>query len=162
MRRREVILAALAGLLCAAPVAAQQSGPSRMPRIGILTPASTDDTAIFQAFRRGLNEVGYTEGHNILLEFCFLRPDTAAKLAAELVALPVDLIVTDGALAARAAQQATIRLPIVMGTSGIDPVSLGLAQSLRRLGGNVTGFTLLHRQLSEKRVDLIRTAGLPE
>ena len=73
--------------------------------------------------------------------------------------VPLDIILTDGAAAARAAQQATQRIPIVIGTSGVDPVRIGLAASLRRPGGNLTGFTLMHGQLGEKRVDLLRTVA---
>jgi putative ABC transport system substrate-binding protein len=160
MRRRALVPAFLAGLVFfAGPAPAQQSMPARIPRIGILTPAETDQTPIFEAFRRGLKDLGYTEGRNIVIEFRPARGNSALlpKLAAELVALPVDIIVTDGAAAARAAQEATRRIPIVMGTSGIDPVALGLAPSMRRPGGNLTGFTLMHGQLGEKRVDLLRT-----
>ena len=160
MRRRTLVSAFLAGLvLCAAPVLAQQPVPARVPRVGILTPAESDQTPIFEAFRRGLKDLGYTEGRNIAIEFRSARGNSALlpRLAAELVALPVDIIVTDGAAAARVAQEATRRIPIVMGTSGMDPVALGLVPSLRRPGGNLTGFTLMHGQLGEKRVDLVRT-----
>jgi len=160
MRRRTLVPALLAVLvLFAAPVLAQQPLPARVPRVGILTPAESDQTPIFEAFRRGLKDLGYTEGRNIAVEFRSARGNSALlpRLAAELVALPVDIIVTDGAAAARVAQEATRRIPIVMGTSGIDPVALGLVPSLRRPGGNLTGFTLMHGQLGEKRVDLVRT-----
>jgi putative tryptophan/tyrosine transport system substrate-binding protein len=159
MRPRTLVPALLAGLvLYAAPVLAQQL-PARVPRVGILTPAESDQTPIFEAFRRGLKDLGYTEGRNIAVEFRSAGGNSALlpRLAAELVALPVDIIVTDGAAAARVAQEATRRIPIVMGTSGIDPVALGLVPSLRRPGGNLTGFTLMHGQLGEKRVDLVRT-----
>ena len=159
MRRRTLVLVFLAGLvLCAAPVLAQQPVPAP-PRVGILTPAESDQTPIFEAFRRGLKDLGYTEGRNIAVVFRSARGNSALlpRLAAELVALPVDIILTDGAAAARAAQQATQRIPIVIGTSGVDPVRIGLAASLRRPGGNLTGFTLMHGQLGEKRVDLLRT-----
>ena len=102
--------------------------PARVPRVGILTPAESDQTPIFEAFRRGLKDLGYTEGRNIAVEFRSARGNSALlpTLAAELVALPVDIIVTDGAAAARVAQEATRRIPIVMGTSGIDPVGPGI------------------------------------
>ena len=160
MRRRTLVPAFLAGLVFyVAPVPAQQRVPAPVPRVGILTPAESDQTPIFEAFRRGLKDLGYTDGRNIALEFRSARGNSALlpKLAAELVALPVDIILTDGAAAARAAQQATQRIPIVFATSGVDPVRIGLAASLRRPGGNLTGFTLMHGQLGEKRVDLLRT-----
>jgi putative ABC transport system substrate-binding protein len=160
MRRRTLVPAFLAGLVFhAAPVPAQQSVPAPVPRVGILTPAESDQTPIFHALRLGLQDLGYMDGRNIVIEFRSARGNSAMlpKLAAELVALPVDIILTDGAAAARAAQQATQRIPIVIGTSGVDPVRIGLAASLRRPGGNLTGFTLMHGQLGEKRVDLLRT-----
>ena len=116
MKRREFIAAFLAGLVFyAAPVPAQQSAPAPVPRVGILTPAESDQTPIFEAFRRGLKDLGYTEGRNIAVEFRSARGNSALlpRLAAELVALPVDIILTDGAAAARAAQQATQPIPIV-------------------------------------------------
>src|SRR4051795_13228734 len=114
MRRRMLVPALLAGLvLYAAPVLAQQPLPALVPRVGILTPAESDQTPIFEAFRRGLKDLGYTEGRNIAVEFRSARGNSALlpRLAAELVALPVDIILTDGAAAARAAQQATQRNP---------------------------------------------------
>jgi putative ABC transport system substrate-binding protein len=162
MRRRRTIAGGLAVLLllaAAGPVTAQQSS-AKAPRVGILTPAESDQTPIFEAFRQGLREVGYTVGRTIILEFRSARGDPAAfpKLAAELLALPVDIILTDGAIAARFASDATQKIPIVMGSSGADPVALGLAASMARPGGNLTGFTLKHSELSAKRLDLIRTA----
>src|SRR5215217_1280623 len=110
MRRRMLVPALLAGLvLYAAPVLAQQPLPALVPRVGILTPAESDQTPIFEAFRRGLKDLGYTEGRNIAVEFRSAQGNSALlpRLAAELVALPVDIILTDGAAAARAAQEAT-------------------------------------------------------
>src|SRR5215204_678417 len=103
MRRRTLVLVFLAGLvLCAAPVLAQQPAPAPVPRVGILTPAESDQTPIFEAFRRGLKDLGYMEGRNIAVEFRSARGNSALlpRLAAELVALPVDIILTDGAAAA--------------------------------------------------------------
>jgi putative ABC transport system substrate-binding protein len=156
MRRRDLI-PGLGAAIWSASALAQQA--QKISRIGILTPAPSDQTAIFKAFREGLREHGYIDGQNTRIEFRSARGDSSLlpKLAAELVALPVDIILTDGAAAARAAQQATQRIPIVLGTSGVDPVRIGLAASLRRPGGNLTGFTLMHGQLGEKRVDLLRT-----
>ncbi len=158
MKRREFI-ALLGGTAVVWPLAgrAQQV---KVARVGILTPAETDQTPIFEAFRRGLRERGYTIGRDVIIEFRSARGDSAAlpKLAAELVSLPVDVILTDGAAAARAAKDATGQIPIIMGTTGADPVELGLVDSLRRPGRNLTGFTLLHGELSAKRLDVLRTA----
>ena len=161
MKCRFVVGAALlAMLLFTFSALAQQPSPTKVPRVGVLTPAETAQTPIFEAFRQGLQEHGYMVGRNIFLEFRSAHGDSAAlpKLAAELVSLPVDLILTDGAVAARAARDATEQIPIVMGTTGADPVQLGLVQSLRRPGRNLTGFTLLHGELSAKRLDILRTA----
>src|SRR5271169_4760565 len=130
-----------------------------MPHVGILTPADNDKTPIFEAFKQGLRELGYVEGLNIVLEFRFGHGDDSLlpQLAAELVALPVEVIVTDGPAAARAAGKATKRIPIVMG-AGPDPVSLALASSLSRPAGNLTGFDLMSTELNVKRLDLLHTA----
>lgn len=157
MRRQEFIgFLSASGFACLEAEAQQQG---KVYRIGILTPAQSDQTRIFRAFRQALAELGYVEGRNIVIEFRSAHGVSSelSNLAAELVALPVDVVVTDGPAAAGAAQHRTKRIPIVMATSGIDPVALGLVKSLRRPGGNLTGFTLLHRELSEKRVDLLRT-----
>jgi putative tryptophan/tyrosine transport system substrate-binding protein len=132
---------------------------SRIPRVGIISPAESDATPIFQAFRQGLRERGYAEGLNIALEFRLARFDYSAfpRLVAELLSIPVDVIVTDGGPGpVRIIYEANKQIPVVMG-AGPDPVALGLAQSLARPGGNVTGFTLMP-DLAAKRVDLLRTA----
>jgi putative ABC transport system substrate-binding protein len=125
-------------------------------RVGIISPAESDATPIFQAFRQGLRERGYVEGLNIVLEFRLARFDYSAlpRLVAELLSIPVDVIVTDGGPGpVRIINEANNQIPVVMG-AGPDPVALGLAQSLARPGGNVTGFTLM----PDLRVDLLRTA----
>jgi putative tryptophan/tyrosine transport system substrate-binding protein len=157
LRRREFMKLLAGGL--GWPLAVQAQTSNRIPRVGILSPAESDATPIFQAFRQGLRDRGYTEGRNIVLEFRLAKFDYTAlpRLAAELVNIPVDVIVTDGGLGpVRIVMEASSHMPIVMG-AGPDPVAMGLAQSLARPGGNVTGFTLMH-DLSVKRVDLLRTA----
>jgi putative tryptophan/tyrosine transport system substrate-binding protein len=152
----------LLGLAAAlAPRAAAQG--TGVPRVGIISPADHERTPIFEAFRQGLRELGYVEGRNILLEFRFARGDYAAlpRLAAELVALPADVIVTDGGAVVPVVQAATSTIPIVMGTSSADPVTLGLVPSLGRPGGNLTGFTLMASELGSKRIDLLH-AAFPE
>src|SRR5271169_1505324 len=159
MKRRNFIAAGVATLTTMAEQSFAQQPGGKMPRVGILTPADNEKTPIFEAFREGLRELGYVEGRNIVLEFRSDRGDDSLlpQLAAELVALPVDVIVTDGGPAALAAGKATKRIPIVMG-AGPDPVSVGLAASLSRPGGNFTGFTLMVREVDTKRLDLLRTA----
>jgi putative ABC transport system substrate-binding protein len=157
MKRREFIT--LLGGAAAWPSVALAQATSRIPRVGIISPAESDTTPIFQAFRQGLRERGYVEGLNIALEFRLARFDYSAfpRLVAELLSIPVDVIVTDGGPGpVRIIKEANNQIPIVMG-AGPDPVALGLAQSLARPGGNVTGFTLMP-DLTVKRVDLLRTA----
>jgi putative ABC transport system substrate-binding protein len=157
LRRREFIT--LLGGAAAWPLVALAQVTGRIPRVGIISPAESDTTPIFQAFRQGLRERGYVEGLNIALEFRLARFDYSAfpRLVAELLSIPVDVIVTDGGPGpVRIIKEANNEIPIVMG-AGPDPVALGLAQSLARPGGNVTGFTLMP-DLTVKRVDLLRTA----
>jgi putative ABC transport system substrate-binding protein len=158
MGRRRFLLTSLAGVL-AAPLSAETQQTRKMPRIGILTLASSASTPILEAFRGALREIGYVESQNIVLEFRFAhgRPDTLASLAAELVRQDLDIIVADGGQAALAAKRATHRIPIVMGAVG-DPIKVGLVASLARPGANVTGLTLLSVELSSKRLELLREA----
>src|SRR5439155_19600315 len=119
----------------------------------------SEATPIFDAFRRGLRELGYVEGGNIILEYRLARGDFGRLrgLADELVKLPVDVIVTEGGAPTRAAADATRTIPIVMHTVA-DPVTLGVADSLARPGRNVTGFSLMGPEFSAKLVDLVRSA----
>jgi putative ABC transport system substrate-binding protein len=141
-RRRDFITllggaAAAGSVSLVTPAMAQQPG---VPRVGILTPAETDATPIFDAFRKGLRDLGYVEGKTIVLDFRFAKGNINALtgLAAELVRVPVDVIVVDATAATRAALVATRTIPIVIGASG-DPVLLGFVASIHRPGGNVTG-----------------------
>jgi putative ABC transport system substrate-binding protein len=111
----------------------------------------------WDAFRERLRELGYVEGQTVTLETRWAdgQVDRLPGLAAELVRLKVDVIVTAGSPAALAAKKATTSVPIVMATGG-DPVGLGLVASLARPGGNVTGLTTLSRELSGKRLDVLR------
>jgi len=153
------LLMMLALGLLTATLAAHAQPVGKVARIGILTPAAEASTPVFDAFRQGLRELGYVEGKNITLEFRFAagRAERLPALAAELVQLPVDVILTDTGAAAQAAKNATTTIPIVMGTSG-DPVRTGLVTSLARPGGNVTGLTLHAPELSGKRLELLREA----
>ena len=112
-----------------------------------------------EAFRQGLRELGYVEGQNILVEYRFAegKEERYAILAAELVNLGVDVIVTQGTQATIAAKQATSKIPIVVGNAG-DLVGEGLVASLARPGGNITGFTSIDPDLSAKRLQLLREA----
>ncbi len=136
------------------PTAQQPSG--KIPRVGILTNGNNERTRGIDAFREELRDLGYVEGRNIILEFRFAGGDFAQgrKLAAELVAAPVDVIVTEGLTPEVAAL--TESIPIVNPTG--NPVELGSALSLARPGRNITGFTLMGHELAGKRLELLRSA----
>ena len=142
------------------PAEAQQ--PKKVPRIGYLSAADpARESTRSEAIRLALRELGYIEGQNIAIEYRYAegKPDRAAELAAELVRLKVDIIVVAGGTPwIRAAKNATKTIPIVMTGAGIDPVEAGLVESLARPGGNVTGLTNLGRDLSGKRLELLKEA----
>jgi putative tryptophan/tyrosine transport system substrate-binding protein len=134
---------------------AQQTG--KVPRIGVLSPGFPGPSPLHDAFRQGLRELGYVEGQNIVIEYQYAegKMDRLADLAAELVRLKVDVIVTSSTLAIQAAKQATKTVPIVMANVA-DPVAVGLVASLARPGGNITGLTNVAPDLGEKRLELLK------
>ena len=143
--------------LCAS-VLAQQT--RKVYRVGYLVPgASVDASPAIEAFRRGLQALGYVEGQNIVVELRFSKGDAGQfpEFAAELVRLKVDCIVTLGLPAIRSAKQATSTIPIVMNVAD-DPVQMGLIASLARPGGNITGFTNIGSELTGKRLELLKEA----
>ena len=148
-------------LLLAAPVAAVHAQPSeRPPRVGVLWPTDSSNNPLFDAFLQGLRDLGWVEGRNIVIERRSAegRTDRLTDLAADLVRLKVDVILTGSTPAATAARKATGAIPIVMGTSG-DPVRLGLVSSLARPGGNVTGLTYdVDLQTISKMLELLKEA----
>jgi putative ABC transport system substrate-binding protein len=151
LRASGLILTLALGVLVA-PFAAAQT--RKVARIGLL-----DYTPSWEPFLQGLRELGYRAGENLQLEY---RPTEGRRerlpaLAAELVRLPVDVLVTAGAVATRAAQEATTTIPIVMMAVG-DPVRTGIVASLAQPGGNVTGSTILGAELSAKRLQLLHEA----
>ena len=138
------------------PAEAQQ--PKKAPRIGYLgTNPRSVSRARIEAFRQGLRALGYVEGKNIIIEWRFAdaNPDRLPGLGAELVRLPVEVIVTAGPASNRAAKQATSTIPIVMGFDD-DPVGSGYAASLGRPGGNVTGLSTLAPEITGKQLELLR------
>jgi len=144
--------------LVLAPLAVEGQQAGKIPRVGILWAYSPSVVSILgDAFRQGLRGLGYVEGQNILLEERWAegRFDRLPSLAAELNRLNLDVIVTASTPAVRAAQQATKTIPIVM-TLVSDPVEDGLVASLARPGRNVTGLSLMHPELSAKRVALLK------
>jgi putative ABC transport system substrate-binding protein len=135
----------------------------RIPLVGVLTPYATPTAATphrdLDAFVQGLRQLGYVEGQTIHLEYRFAahQSDRLPALAAELVHLKPDIIVTHTTLGVRAAQQATATIPIVMAAGG-DLVDLGLVPSLARPGGNITGQILGAPELDGKRLELLKDA----
>ncbi len=154
-----VVLACLAfGLLAELLAAQAQPPPGKTARIGYLTFRS-GPSHLDEAFRQGLRDLGYIEGQNMAIEYRWaeFKPDRASTLAAELVRLKVDVIVSSGgSAAALAAKKATGTIPIVFTTG--DPVRTGLVPSLDRPGGNLTGVSVLTTELNVKRLELLKDA----
>jgi putative ABC transport system substrate-binding protein len=133
--------------------------PGKIFRIGFLDPTNASGMAAsVDAFRQELSKLGWIEGKNIAFEYRFAenKPERIPELAAELVRLKVDLIVTSGVPPALAAKKATSTIPIV--ASVTDPVALGLVASLARPGGNVTGLSTLATELNTKRLEILKDA----
>jgi ABC-type uncharacterized transport system substrate-binding protein len=139
-------------------VVANAQQPTKIPRIGYLganSPSVNPDRS--KAFRQGLRELGYVEGKNIVIEFrsAMGKQDRLPMLAAELIRLKVDIIITGGPPSTRAAKEATVTIPIVMGFDN-DPVGNGFVASLGRPGGNITGLATLAPEISGKLLELLK------
>jgi len=146
--------------LLTAPLTSTAQQAAKVPRLGLLIPGSSSAFAPrIEAFRYGLRDLGYVEGRNITMEYRFAegKDDRLPALVAELIRLQVDIIVTDGEAAIRAAQHATTTIPIVMAVSG-DPVGIGHVASLARPGGNITGLSFMQPEVSGKRLELLQEA----
>ena len=155
MDRRDAVFALLA--LGAAPLPAEAQQAAKVARVGHLS--LTASPQLRGAFLQGLRDLGYVEGRNVVIEYrdAERKPERFPALAAELVALKVDVIVASGTLAALAAKQATTTFPIVFSPAG-DPVGSGLVTSLARPGGNVTGLSSFAPELVGKRLELLKQA----
>jgi putative tryptophan/tyrosine transport system substrate-binding protein len=156
MKRRVLVffcLLSFVGMLNVSLTQAQQAG--KVYRIGYLAPRS-----VHEGFRQRLRELGYIEGRNLVIEARLSEgnSDLYPRFAAELVRLKVDLILTVGTGATRAAKNATDSIPIVMGNSSADPVQHGLVASLAQPGGNVTGIIDIMADLAGKRLGLLKQA----
>jgi putative ABC transport system substrate-binding protein len=151
MRRRSFITL-VGGAAAAWPLRARAQRPVKIARVGII-----DDAPIWDHFRQGLREAGYVEGQNLAIEYRSAdgQPDRLAGAARELAAMPVDVIAVSGTAAARAAQQATTTIPIVMIAIG-DPIRAGLVPNLARPGANTTGNTILGAEMSAKRLQVFK------
>jgi putative ABC transport system substrate-binding protein len=155
-----VLIPALALGLFAAPLAAEAQQEKTVPRIGVLSTATQSAppmTVRLDAFRHGLRELGYVEGDSVVFEYRSAEgnPDRLAGLAAELVRLKVDCIVTAGDTPTRAARQATDTIPVVMANTS-NAIQAGLVGSLARPGGNITGLTSVSVDLAGKRLGLLK------
>jgi len=145
-------------MLFALSYSASAQQPTKIPRVAYLTAVSSSvNPARYEAFRQGLRELGYVEGKNIVIESRYAegKPDRISMLAAELVRLKVDVIVTGGAIVTRAAKEATATIPIIM-AQDTDPVGNGFVASLARPGGNITGLATLAPEISGKRLELLK------
>src|SRR6266576_5017708 len=157
--RIKVIGFTLTAMLLALCFFAEAQQPTKGPRIGFVSTSGVPNAPgrQIEAFRRGLRDLGYIEGQNILVEYRFVegKMDRAAGLVADLIGLKVDVLVVNALTPVRAAKEATRTIPIVMLTSQ-DPVETGLVDSLARPGGNITGIARLTRDLSGKRLELLK------
>ena len=159
MSRRVLVLFCLLITVLLITGFAEAQQLAKIPRIGFLSGSGDPNTPGLQldAFRRGLRELGYIEGKNILVEYRYVegRVDRIPSLVAELMQLKVDVFISGNLVAIRAAKQATKTIPIVM-VSTADPVTAGLIDSLARPGGNITGLSRLNRDLRGKRLELLK------
>ena len=155
-------LSVIAFVLVVVGAVAQAQQPKKVTRIGYLSTVSlSSESAQAEAIRLALRELGYVEGQNIAIEYRYAegKLDRLPELAAGLVRLKVDVIVVaGGSTTIRAVKNATKTIPIVMVGAGLEPVEAGLVESLARPGGNVTGLTLLSRELGGKRLELLKEA----
>ena len=153
---RRAFIGGVAGGLLVAPIIIFAQQPAKVPRIGVL---GNVDGPAWDGFRLGMRELGYIDGRNIALEWRWAdgRADRFPEIAIELAKLKVDVIVTAGTQAARAAKQATCSTPIVM-TSSVYPDRIGLVESLAHPGGNVTGLSNIAPELWGKRLQLLKEA----
>jgi putative ABC transport system substrate-binding protein len=159
---KKILVSILAVVILAFVHCVEAQQPKKVPRLGYLAPNDRiSDSAHSEPIRRALRDLGYTDGQNIAIEYRYAegKVDRFSELADELVRLKVDVIVAaGGARIILAARNATKTIPIVMAGAGVDPVEVGLVESLARPGGNVTGITTLSRELGGKRLELFKEA----
>jgi ABC-type uncharacterized transport system substrate-binding protein len=157
--KKKIFGCALCAILLALCSIAEAQQPAKIPRIGYLVTSGdpTNPGPSVEAFRQGLQDLGYVEGKNILVEYRYSegKSDRIPSFVSEFVQLKVDVLVVTNPPSIRAAKQATKTIPVVM-VSTADPVATGIIDSLARPGGNITGLTRLTRELSGKRLELIK------
>ena len=154
--KKKITVLTLCAMLFAPCVAVEAQQPKKVPQIGLLGSSGSAESARTDAFRQGLRELGYVEGKNIVIVWRDAggKPDRQRALAVELVRLKIDVLVTTGSGATRAAKEATATIPIVMAQDP-DPIGNGFVASLARPGGNITGLSNLGPELSGKRLELL-------
>jgi ABC-type uncharacterized transport system substrate-binding protein len=161
MKKAAVPSIFVAVVLLAVGVIVEAQQPAKVPRIGYLTgtsaPTTTTPDLNADAFRQGLRDLGYIEGKNIQVEYRYRegKPDRGPSLVTELLQLKIDVIVSPDGAGILAAKQATKTIPIVIVTNQ-DPIAAGYIDSLARPGGNITGLTRFTRELSGKRLELLK------
>jgi putative tryptophan/tyrosine transport system substrate-binding protein len=156
--KAKILVYALPALILTTIHLASAQQPAKVPRIGVLLAGSGGGPGELKAFRQGLQDLGYIEDKNITIEYTKGKPEGISGLAADLVRKKVNVIVTAGSAQARAIQQATTTIPIVVAFTG-DPVGTGLVVSLAQPGGNITGLSMISPELSGKRLELLKEAA---
>ena len=155
---KKILIFSLGTLLLSLNIPVEAQSPGKIPRIGIVTgrPGQNVTSSNFALFRQGLRDFGYNEGKNLLFEYRYHEGnmDLLPTIVTELVDLKVDIIYTTTAQAVRVAKKVTKTIPVVMVVTP-DPVAMGLVDSLAHPGGNITGLTLMGRELSGKRLELL-------
>jgi ABC-type uncharacterized transport system substrate-binding protein len=157
-RSHEIIVLTLCTMLFASVLPGQAQQANKSPRIGMLISGSpSTHRSRIDAFRQGLRELGYVEGRNIAIEYRYAdgKFERLPELAAELVRVKVDIIVTSGSIVTPVAKKATSTIPIVMAQDN-DPVATGGVASLARPGGNITGLSQMSPELNGKRLELLK------
>src|SRR5215467_11196125 len=155
--KARILVYALPALILASVQLSEAQQPKKVPRIGLLGGASASANAgRIDAFRQGLRELGYVEGKNIVIDYRWAegKLDRLPALAAELLRLKVDIIVSAGPTVTRVDKEANVTIPIVMGFDD-DPVGSGFVASHARPGGNITGLSSLSPDLSGKQLELL-------
>jgi putative ABC transport system substrate-binding protein len=156
--KRKIVIWILATVFLATVPLAEAQQPTKVPRIGFQSAASPSaNAARIEAFRQGLRDLGYVEGKNIVIEYRYAegKLDRLSELAAELVRLKVDVIVTAAPSSTRAAKEATSTIPTVMAYDS-DPVGNGFVASLAQPGGSITGLSALSPEISGKQLELLK------
>jgi putative ABC transport system substrate-binding protein len=163
MKALAIILTAAVSVFLSSPRMTEGQPSRKIPIVGVLSfsrpPSEAADSPQTQALRQGLRDLGYVEGQTIILERLYSerREERLSELSNELVRLKIQVIVVGGPAAVKAVRNATKTIPIVM-VSGADPVAEGLAASFARPGGNLTGLTVSHPSIGEKRLQLLAEA----